>query len=108
MNADIKEIFKNATYPIQHLTYDGSQKTYVVWTITGESPSLKADDNAVYSTVSVDFDIYSTGNYGTILADIKAKMKNNDWIWTEDSSEMYEEDTGLYHITTSYEKERSI
>ena len=35
-------------------------------------------------------------------------MKNNNWLWVEDSAEMYEEDTGLYHKTMTFEKERMV
>ena len=35
-------------------------------------------------------------------------MKKNEWLWVEDSEEMYEEDTGLYHKTITFEKERMI
>ena len=35
-------------------------------------------------------------------------MKNNEWLWLEDSPEMYEDDTELYHKTITFEKERMI
>ena len=43
-----------------------------------------------------------------IEKEIKKTMKNNDWVWVEDSEEMYEEDTKLYHKTYSFEKERNL
>ena len=43
-----------------------------------------------------------------VLKEIKKRMKENEWIWTGDSEEMYENDTGLYHKTSSFEKEREI
>ena len=35
-------------------------------------------------------------------------MKKNEWIWIEDSEEMDEKDTGLYHRTSTFEKEGII
>jgi len=35
-------------------------------------------------------------------------MKANDWVWVEDSVEMFENDTQLFHRTTTFEKERNI
>ena len=32
-------------------------------------------------------------------------FKNAKWIWVEDSAEMYEDDTALYHKTLTFEKE---
>jgi len=35
-------------------------------------------------------------------------MLENGFIWIEDSIDMYEEDTGLYHKTITFAKERRI
>ena len=94
--------------PVAHLRYKGSSKTFVTWTITGETPALTANDEDLCSICSVDVDIFSDGNYLDIVKEIKRIMKNNDWVWVEDSTEMYEEDTKLYHKTCSFEKERIL
>lgn len=114
MNKELKEIFGSGltvsgiTVPAAHLKYKGLEKTYVLWTVTGEVPSLSADDEDIFSTVSVDVDVYSDTNYTSIVKAIKKLMKQYSWIWTEDSAEMFEDDTGLYHKTISFEKERSL
>ena len=94
--------------PIAHLRYKGDSKKFVTWTITGEAPVLSANDEDLCSLVSVDVDVFSDGNYLDIEKQIKKIMKQNDWVWVEDSEEMYEEDTGLYHKTCSFEKERIL
>lgn len=113
MNEEIKSTLENlniggSEIPVAHLRYKGSSKTFVTWTITGEAPALVANDEVLCSICSVDVDIFSEGNYLDIEKEIKQKMKNNDWIWVEDSEEMYEEDTKLYHKTISFEKERNL
>lgn len=114
MNEELKQIFGNAItvngkqIPIAHLRYRGDSKTFVTWTILSERPVLSADDVQVYSVGEVDVDIYSDGNYVDIVSTVKKLMEDNDWLWTEDSPEMYEEDTGLYHRTSTFEKERSL
>jgi hypothetical protein len=114
MNAEIKSILGKSLFiggeeiPIAHLRYKGNSRKYVTWTITGETPALSANDDDLCSICSVDVDIFSEGNYLDIKKEIKQKMKNNDWVWVEDSEEMYEEDTGLYHQTCSFEKERIL
>lgn len=111
MNEELKLIFgesitvKDEEIPVAHLKYRGNSKKYVTWTITGEEPALFANDEDLCSICSVDVDIYSEGNYLDIIKAIKQKMKNNEWVWTGDSAEMYEEDTKLYHKTCSFEKE---
>ncbi len=114
MNEELKTIFGDAitvdgvSVPTAHIKYKGKETTYVVWTIIGNIPALSGDDEQLYGITTVDVDVYSKGNYLSVLAEVKRLMKINGWIWTEDSTEMYEDDTGLYHITASFEKERII
>lgn len=113
MNEEIKTIFndfkvKGESIPVEHLRYKGSSKTFVTWTIISDIPTLSGDDECLYSAVQVDIDIFSDGNYLDIVKEVKKLMKNNNWLWVEDSSEMYEEDTELYHKTITFEKERMI
>lgn len=111
MNEELKLILgesinvKGEDIPVAHLRYKGNSKRFVTWTITGESPALSANDEDLCSICSVDVDVFSESNYLDIIRKIKQIMKNNDWIWVEDSTEMYEEDTKLYHKTCSFEKE---
>lgn len=114
MNEELKTIFCSAinvggkSVPTAHIKYKGTETTYVVWTITSDEPALSGNDEQIYSIVTVDVDVYSKGNYLSVLNEVKRLMKINEWLWTGDSVEMYEDDTGLYHITASFEKERTL
>lgn len=118
MNRELKAILgdsititrdsKQVTIPVAHIKYKGNSKTYITWTIIESKPGLWANDTDLYSENQVDIDIYSDGNYLDIEEYIKNLMKTNEFIWIEDSSEMYEEDTELYHKTCTFGKERMI
>ena len=108
MESEVKKILSTLDVPVAHLRYKGSSKTYVTWTMLDEEPSFASDDEITKSEVNLDIDIYSESNYLNILSSIKDKMKENDWIWNGVSSEMYEDETGLYHRTCSFKKEREI
>ena len=114
MNSEVKNILgeeitiKNKVVPVAHLRYKGNSKTFITWAILSEKPILCGDDEPIYSVVSVDIHIYSNGNYRELITEIKRMMKENGWLWVEDSPEMYEYDTGLYHRTITFEKERSL
>ena len=114
MNEEIKLILGKTLIvgdneiPVAHLRYKGRSRRFVTWTITGEDPVLVANDEVLCSRCSLDVDIFSDSNYLDIEKQIKQIMKNNEWIWVEDSTEMYEEDTELYHKTISFEKERIL
>lgn len=94
--------------PVAHLKYTGDSKKYVIWTIIEEEPLFSEDDEITYSVYTVDIDIYSDSNYLSIMSSIKNIMKENEWIWQEDSIESYETDTKLYHKTCTFSKERKI
>lgn len=112
MNEELKSILKinvrDKEIPVNHLIYKGKEKTYITWAIISEAPSLSGDDEDLYSVTSVDIHIYSDGNYLDIVKEIKKIMKKNDWVWVEDSQELYEYETDLYHKVITFEKERFI
>ena len=111
MNEELKLILGETIgdgVPVAHLRYKGNSRKFVTWTVIGESPALSANDEDLCSICSIDVDIFSDGNYLDIKKEIKRIMKNNDWVWVEDSEEMYEEDTKLYHQTCTFEKERIL
>lgn len=114
MNKELKSIFGNSInvngeiIPISHLTYKGKSKRFITWTLLDEVPSLSANDEPLFSVCTLDVDIFSDGNYLDMMKTIKRMLKDNDWVWTGNSPEMYEEDTGLYHRTCSFEKERIL
>ena len=107
MESELKRILV-LDVPVAHLKYKGNSKKYVVWTIINEEPLFSYEDDIQYSKVTVDIDIYSDSNYLNVMSSIKNIMKQNEWTWEEDSTEMYENDTKLYHKTCTFSKERKI
>ena len=113
MNEEIEKIFKNFTVdeikiPIAFIRYTGKKETYITYQSIGNNPVLSSDDNTKYSSDTIDIDIYTKGNYLKIMKEIKNKMLANDFVWVEDSPDMFETDTGYYHKTISFAKERGV
>lgn len=102
----IKNIFKDFEVPVEYLTYKGKSKTYVTYTFTGDDPKLFGDNKELGSVISIDIDIFSDSNFLAIEEKIKTIMEANNYIRVGCSPDMYEEDTGLYHKTIEFEKER--
>ena len=110
MNNFIFDIFSLTTVdgveiPVKWLKYKGDLKKYVVFSDLGETPAHNTDDECEYSIKQFDFDIYSDGNFINILKEVKKRLTANGFTWVEDSPTQYEEETGLYHITTTFEIE---
>ena len=99
-------IVEGKEVPVEYIEYTGRSKTYVTYTFTNDEPSLFGDDKEIGSVVSVDIDIFSNKNYLAIENKIIEIMNQNNFIRTGCSPDMYEKDTGLYHKTIEFEKER--
>ena len=113
MNEEIEKIFENfivdgVKIPIGFIKYFGKEETYLTYQSAGNDPSMASDDQIKYSEDTIDIDIYTKGNYLNIMKEIKNKMLANDYVWDGDSPDMYEQDTGYYHKTTSFVKERVV
>lgn len=113
METQIKNVLKELivdgkTIPVKHIFYKGKETTYVTWTIIDEDLGLSANDTDLYSIVAIDIDVFSKGNYLKIEKEIKKRFKTMGWIWSGDSTEMYEPDTKLYHKTITFKKEKEL
>ena len=113
MNSEIEKLFDNfivddISIPIEFIKYKGKSKTYITYHEIDNEPELCSDDVPLYSADTYDIDIYTNGNFLNIVKEVKKKMLESGWTWIEDSQDMYEEDTGLYHKTITFSKERSV
>ena len=95
----------NVEIPVSFMHYKGDKTTYITFMEVDKYPRLMADDECEYSVKQFDFDIYSDSNYLNILKEVKKRLKANGFTWVEDSPQTYEEDTGFYHVTTTFEIE---
>ena len=113
MNSTIETIFANfsvggVVIPVKFLRYNGKSDTYITYCETDKNNSLFGDDGCEGYVSYYDFDIFSKGNYTTIVSEVKRLMKENGFTWqpSRDSEDMYEDETKLYHKTLSFAKEQ--
>lgn len=109
MNALIEKIFSNfivgdKVIPVSFLRYEGHEDAYVTYQKIDSDYTLICDDELMLYVDFYDFDIYSKGNYTNIIRNIKEILKENGFIWqpARSSADMYEDDTGYYHITLNF------
>lgn len=109
MNELIKTIFNNFTVdgvsiPVKFLHYYGHGEPYVVFQKESMNYSFSADDNLQGHVEYYDFDIYTKENYNNIVDAVKSKLIENNFFFEPDrsSGDMYEQDTGYYHITLNF------
>ena len=82
MNRTIEEIFSDYYVPVSFLRYDGNETTYITYMET-EKDGVLAGDNEIIGYIDYyDFDIYSKGNYLSIVEDVKSRLKANGFtLW---------------------------
>lgn len=102
----IKNIFKDFEVPVEFIRYTGKEKTYITYSFIDDRPGVVADDKEILSITNIDIDIFSDSNYLDIEEKVEKIMIENNFIRVGSSPDMYEEDTGLYHKTIEFEKER--
>ena len=109
MNNELENIFKNFTVngkqiPVSFLRYNGKETTYITYQEITVDEVFSADDEIINYSDCYDFDIYSKGNYLPIVEAVKEILKANDWVYNpqNDSGDLYEDETGLYHKTLNF------
>ena len=109
MNSEIKKLFENFTVngkkiPVCFMRYDGKETTYITYQEVFKDEILSGDDSIISYTDCYDFDIYSKGNYFPIIKAVKEVLEANNWAWnpSNDSGDLYEDETGFHHKTLSF------
>lgn len=111
MNEEIEKIFENfivdeLEIPIGFPVYTGKKETYLTYN-TYDEPLQHADDECIQCVSNVEINIFTKGNFINIVKEVKKRMKQNDYVWTDDSEDLYETDTKYHHKAISFIKERS-
>lgn len=109
MNELITSIFKDFTVdgvlvPVKFMIYQGHGEPYVVWSHIDSDGSFSGDDDLLGYIDYFDFDIYSKGNYLSIVEAVKTIMRANGFVFqpSRSSADLYETDTGYYHRTLTF------
>lgn len=109
MNELIETLFKDFTVdgvkiPVSFLFYEGHGEPYITYQLTDSDNSYSGDDELLGYADYYDFDIYSKGDYTSIVKSVKSLLKENDFVWqpSRTSPDMYETETGYYHKTLSF------
>lgn len=109
MNELIETIFTDfevdaKKIPVSFLKYEGKGNAYITYQLESRD-NVFAGDNEILNYVDYyDFNVYTKGNYFKIVESVKEKLKENDFMWipSRSSGDMYEDDTGFFHVTLSF------
>lgn len=75
---------------------DGSPDTYITFFFINENGMLFADDEEVQTAYFLQVDVFSRGNYTTLVEQVKSRLKEIGFVRTN-AVDLYERDTKIYH-----------
>lgn len=61
--------------PVQFVNYNNTSDTYIVFLEYNQAPWLSADDDEVWTKHFFQVDVFSSGNYLTLVKNVKKAMK---------------------------------
>lgn len=94
----------NVVIPVEFLHYEGHGEPYITFMRESNDGSFAGDDDLLGYIEYYDFDVYAKGNYLSIVDQLKTTLKTAGFVFqpSRSSEDMYESDTGYYHITLNF------
>ena len=96
--------------PVRFMTDEGHGEPYVSFSREYDDSSYSGDDSLLGYVTYYDFDVYGKVNYTAIVEAVKKVLEDAGWTWqpSRSSGDMYESDTGYFHVTLNFAKERGV
>lgn len=88
--------------PISFLNYKGKSDTYLTYYTWFDEPDNFYDDEHHREIAYGTIDIFSKKNFKAILKQVKNRLKQNGFTWTDNGPEDYEIETGYYHVPVNF------
>jgi len=96
LNSLIINTLAPTNVPVELLTYEGAATTYITFFEYNEQGALHGDDEELNTRHSLQVDVWSKGNYITLVKQVKALLKEIGFT-RNFQTEFYEKDTQIYH-----------
>lgn len=100
MNVDslLKQTLLTLGVPVERLKYGGKDKTFITYQLVVGREVHFADDENEAEEFTYRVDIYSKVDYISLLNSMKTALKAAGFFGLVIDPEVYENDTGYYHI----------
>ena len=94
----LKTTLKGLGVPVKRLKYDGRAKTFITYQLVVGRDAHFADDESEAEEFTYRVDIYSKSDYIPLLRRLKMALKNAGFFGIVFDPEVFESNTGYYHI----------
>jgi hypothetical protein len=96
INQLVINALKDIGVPVSFQVYSGTADTYITFFCYLENGELYADDIQQGTAYYVQVDVWSKGNYSSIVEQVKSAMKQAGFSFLS-AYDLYEEDVKIYH-----------
>lgn len=109
-NVEIENLLSNLGVPVSFMFYEGDADTYITYMQLDKDNALACEDEVIGCVQYYDFDVYSKGNYLSVINDLIDIMVKAGWTYqpSRDSPDLYERDTKFFHKTICLAKESEV
>jgi len=88
--------------PIATIKYTGNASTYLTYYTWLNQPEGFSDDKPFILGTYGTIDVYSKDNFKKIVKEVVKKLEEIGFTWTGNDAEIYEENTGLFHVPINF------
>lgn len=96
INSKVITALSGLGIPVSFQTYSGTADTYITFFCYLETGELYSDDVQQGTGYYIQVDVWSKGNYSTIVKQVKSAMKQAGFSFLS-AYDLYEEDVKVYH-----------
>lgn len=104
INKEVLSALKDIHVPVRFQTYTGNAETYITFFTYLDRPEQHADDVEATTGYYVQIDIWSKGDYTSLVKSVHEKMKASGFM-KQNFYDLYEEDLKIYHKVMRFFKE---
>jgi hypothetical protein len=107
LNKLIIDTLKPIGVPVAFQTYSGTATTYITFFEYNQFSALNADDEEQQTAHFIQVDVWSKGDYTSIVQQVKDRLKEAGFRRTTET-DLYEPETKIYHkvLRFSYVQEK--
>ena len=94
----ITEALKTAGVPVQRMQYTGQADTFIVFQLLNGDEAHHSDDETRAEEITYRINVYSRRDYMQLVRSVIQALRAAEFYGISIGPELYEEDTGLYHM----------
>lgn len=97
INATVVSGLSSLALPVHANVYNGTADEYITFNYADERPALRADDTDIYDETTIQVHYFARTNPQTNKKAIRRLLRAAGFT-IQSTQELYESDTGFYHV----------